>query len=68
MIQNSNIDYLRPVTDDFAAICHKPEQSTLLKVEEALRKKGKARIELSVEIYQKERIAVDFKGRYVIHL
>ncbi len=68
VIQNSNIGYVRPVISDFAAICHRPAQTDIDRIEQALKKKGKARIELSAEIYQDERIAADFKGRYVIHL
>ncbi|HEV2655460.1 MAG TPA: thioesterase domain-containing protein [Ktedonobacteraceae bacterium] len=68
VIQNSTIGYVRPVTDDFAATCHRPAQADIERIEQALKKKGKARIELSAEIYQDERIAAEFKGRYVIHL
>lgn len=68
VIQNSSIGYVRPVTGDFAAICHRPAQADINRMEQALKKKGKARIELSAEIYQDDRRAADFKGRYVIHL
>ncbi len=68
VIQNSSIGYLRPVTGDFAAICHRPEQINIDKMELSLKKKGKARVELNSEIYQKDIVIVEFKGRYVIHL
>lgn len=68
VIQNSSIDYLRPVTGDFAAICYRPEQADIDRMERSLKKRGKARIELSAEIYQEGVIVVEFKGRYVIHL
>ncbi len=67
VIQNSSIDYLRPVIGDFAAICYRPEQADIDRMEQSLKKKGKARIELSAEIYQEDVVVVEFKGRYVIH-
>ncbi len=68
VIQNSWINYIHPVTDDFAAFCHRPGQDEIEKFEQGLRKKGKARMELSVEIRQGDEIAVEFKGRYVVHV
>jgi thioesterase domain-containing protein len=68
VIQNSSIGYVQPVTGDFAATCHRPAQADIDRMEQTLKKKGKARIELSAEIYQDDKIAADFKGRYVIHL
>jgi thioesterase domain-containing protein len=68
VIQNSSINYLRPVTGDFAAICHKPDQDDVAGIEQLLKKKGKARVKLSAEIYQGDVVVVEFKGRYVMHL
>jgi thioesterase domain-containing protein len=68
VIQNSHTNYLHPVTGNFAAFCHRPGQDEIDKLELGLRKKGKARMELGVEIRQGEEIAVEFKGRYVVHL
>jgi thioesterase domain-containing protein len=66
VIQNSWINYLHPVTDDFMAHCHRPGQDEIEKLEQGLRKKGKARMELGVEIRQRDEVVVDFKGRYVV--
>ncbi len=68
VIQNSSISYLRPVTGDFAAICHKPDRDNIARLKQALKKRGKARMELSAEIYQGDVVVVEFKGRYVMHL
>jgi thioesterase domain-containing protein len=68
VIQNSHTDYLRPVTDNFAALCHRPGQDEIDRLEQRLKKKGKARMELGVEIRQGEEVAVEFKGRYVVRL
>ena len=68
VIQNSQISYLRSVADDFAALCHRPSQDEVDRLEQSLRKKGKARLELKVEIWQEDGVAVEFKGRYVVRL
>jgi len=56
------------VADDFAALCHRPSQDEVDRLEQSLRKKGKARLELKVEIWQEDGVAVEFKGRYVVRL
>lgn len=66
VIQDSEIHYLLPVTSNFSALCYKPGQEQMIKVGEMLRKRGKARLELGVQITQDGLPAVTFKGRYVI--
>ncbi len=68
VIQESASSYLRPVTKDFLARCHRPDPTQILRFETILRKKGKARLELAAEICEGEVIAVSFKGRYVVFL
>jgi thioesterase domain-containing protein len=68
VIQNSHTDYLRPVTGDFAAFCHRPGQDEIDKLQQGLQKKGKARMELGVVIRQSDEVAVEFKGRYVVRV
>lgn len=68
VIQNNHIAYLHPVVDDFVALCHRPAQDEIDRLEQTLRHKGKARIELDVDIRQEDEVAVDFKGRYVVHI
>ena len=68
VIQDSVISYLLPVTRDFSASCCKPDPIQIAKFENMLRKKGKARLELSAEIYKGEEVAVAFKGCYVAFL
>src|SRR6266700_2044174 len=64
VIQESVNSYLRPVTSDFSARCSKPDATQIAHFESMLRKRGKARIELAVEIYDREVVAVSFQGRY----
>jgi thioesterase domain-containing protein len=68
VIQSNHIAYLHPVTDDFAALCHRPGQDEIERLVVGLRHKGKARMELDVEIRQGNMVAVEFKGRYVVRI
>lgn len=65
VIQDSECNYLLPVTSDFSACCYKPEPYLLEKLVHTLRRKGKARLELNAAIFQNQQLAVSFKGRYV---
>ncbi len=68
VIQDSSSNYLHPVNSDLAAICCKPEPAQISKLASALKKRGRARIELSAEIYDNDAVAVTFTGRYVIFI
>jgi len=68
VIQKSMSNYLRPVTRDFSARCHKPDPAYIARLETTSRKKGKARLELQSEIREGDIVAVTFSGRYVIFL
>jgi len=67
-IQDSYIDYRRPVTSDFTAFCYKPDQDEISKLEQTLKKRKKARIALEVKIHQGNEVAVELKGRFVVYL
>lgn len=64
VITNSNIDYLVPVHTDFAAYCILPEESTWKRFNTTLMHKGKARIKLKAQIFQNEKLAVNFTGTF----
>jgi thioesterase domain-containing protein len=66
VIQDSTSSYLLPVSNDFSAICHKPEPTQIARLEHSLIRKGKARIELYAQIYSHHEVAMSFKGRYVV--
>ncbi len=68
VIHESMTSYLRPVTRDFSARCCKPDSIHIVHLENTLRKRGKARLELQAEICEGEVVAVSFKGRYVVLL
>jgi thioesterase domain-containing protein len=68
VIQDSTIEYLRPVTRDFAACCCLPESDELTRFLTMLRKKARARLQLQATISEGGGMAVRFTGRYVAHI
>ena len=68
VIQNSVVEYLRPVTTDFTAVCRRPDRTLVERLVKALARKGKARLTLSAEIREDGERAVSFTGRYVATL
>jgi len=68
VIQESTSRYLSPVRADFTATCHKPSEARLAAFEEMLRRRGKGRLELYVQIGDANTVAMDFTGRYVVHV
>ena len=68
VIQDSAIEYLRPVTSDFAARCCLPGSDELSRFLTILRKKARARLQLQATIVEEDRMVIRFTGRYVVHL
>ena len=68
VIQDSTIRYLRPVTRDFEACASRPTPTQRVRLLAALRRHGKARIELRAVIREGGADAVTFTGRYVVWL
>lgn len=68
VIQESVISYRKPVTSNFSATCCKPTPRRIAQLFSALKRKGKARLELAAEICEGEELAVLFKGQYVVQL
>ena len=67
VIQECTCRYLHPVHEDFVARCRIPEQDDLNRFQAQIRSRRKGRIELLVEVYQNDQVAVTFWGRYVAH-
>lgn len=66
VIQESTTRYLLPVGNDFIATCHVPEAHEAERFLSGLRRRGKARLALKVDILDGDgRIAVAFTGNYV---
>jgi thioesterase domain-containing protein len=66
VIQESNISYMRPVTQDFIARCQYPSEVDVTKLLNTYERYGKGRIELQSEIYENNKPCVGFSGRFVI--
>lgn len=66
VIQESTTRYLLPVSHDFVATCQTPTAAEVERFLAGLRRRGKARLLLTVEIHDSEgRAAVVFTGSYV---
>ena len=65
VIQESAVQYLRPVTGDFEAHCALPPPETLDRFLRTLDRHGTARIGLDATIPAGDQIAVRFRGRFV---
>ena len=69
VIQQSEIRYALPVGEDFVATCNVPSAHYVERFVEGLRRRGKARLALTVEIRDaKGQVAVAFSGYYVAFL
>lgn len=65
VIQDSAVHYFRPVRGDFTARCKGPTAAAIQRLVDAVRKKGRGRLELDVTIADGGGDAVKFHGRYV---
>lgn len=65
VIQDSSVSYGRPVTTDFEATCAPPEPAAINRLVDAIRRRGRGRIELAVSVADGSGVAVLFRGRYV---
>jgi len=68
VIQDSTVQYLRPVTGDFTARCRAPSSTAVERLVNAVRRRGRGRIELDVLVADASGDAVRFHGRYVAFL
>ncbi|EFH81916.1 YiiD C-terminal domain-containing protein [Ktedonobacter racemifer] len=67
VIQDSSCRYLAPVTQDFVTICARPQQQSIEQFVRMLRRRGRGRLELKVDIVEGTTTVVSFTGRYVVH-
>ncbi|MFT6915838.1 MAG: thioesterase domain-containing protein [Motiliproteus sp.] len=65
VIRDSRLEYLLPVTEDFRMRAQLPEQSQLDAFVERLRVRGKARIDLEVELLERGKLCFKLSGSYV---
>ena len=65
MIQESDIEYLRPVYENISVICERPDEDALERFERMMERWGRARLELKCKIDAAGERAVTFMGKYV---
>ena len=65
VIQRQEMEFLLPVDDDFRARCPEPPSTAWQRFSRALDARGRARLELDVEVRCRERLVARFSGSYV---
>ena len=65
VIHSNTMNYDKPITTDFTASCGSPSRSDWARFEESLRRRGKARIDLSVDLNCREEAVGRLIGSYV---
>lgn len=63
VIQTGTMDYVRPVSEDFETVTSLPQMD---RVEVALRRRGKARLDIVSDIMQRGEVQARLTGRFVI--
>jgi thioesterase domain-containing protein len=66
VIQQSRVQYRKPVTADFYARCFAPESDDLDKLVQTLERRGRGRIALIATIEQDGRTAVELEGTFAV--
>lgn len=65
IIQEGDIEYLKPVRDNISVICERPDEATIEHFRSMLDRWGRARLDLKCKIDAAGERAVTFIGRYV---
>lgn len=65
VIRDSHLEYFLPVTSDFSAITSLPASDQLAQFDIKMNQKGRARMDLIIEIHQDDKPAMKLSGSYV---
>lgn len=65
-VATAQIDYKKPTTSDFIAIATLPSAEQLVQVQQNLMRKKRARISMTIEIYDQQGMTVQQKADYAI--
>jgi len=65
VIRESKLEYFSPVTSDFTAVCSLPDADALSVFDQKMQSKGRARMDLIIEIKQDDQVAMRLSGSYV---
>lgn len=66
VIQRNAMEYLLPIDGDMSALCISPADQEWKRFFELLRRRGRARIELTAEVFADGEVAGRFEGSYVV--
>lgn len=67
VIQESNVEFLRPIRRNFAALCTRPDEAIIEKFLLTLGRKGRARLALDATIDAEGEVALRFHGKFVAY-
>ena len=67
VIQESSVQFLKPVMQDFEAVCPPPPAAVIEKFLRMLERKGRARLELESIIHSDGDVALRFRGQFVAY-
>jgi len=67
VIQNSSINYVKPIHNQIRAICERPPGQSLQDFLHLLKRRGKSRISMKASVLTDDQVAVSFEGRFVAY-
>jgi thioesterase domain-containing protein len=67
VLQDSKVRHLAPIDQDFRAYALQPSIAAVERLLDAVRRHGRGRIGLTVEVRGGERLLAEFEGRYVAY-
>lgn len=67
VIQESSVQFLKPVIRDFEAVCSLPPAAVIEKFLRTLERKGRARLALDATIHAESGVALRFRGQFVAY-
>lgn len=68
VIQESNIQYLKPVDGELRAVCRMEKEEAVARFVKVFKRKGRARLVLRCEVVHGGEPAVLFEGAFVVHV
>jgi thioesterase domain-containing protein len=67
VIQESSVQFLKPVMQDFEATCPLPPGPVIERFLHMLERKGRARLELEASVHSGDEVALRFRGQFVAY-
>ena len=67
VVNEANLRYMKPVTGELLACCRAPAPKVMETFVATLKRRGKARVELTAEVRQGEALAAEYRGSFVAY-